>query len=574
MNNLFGGQKTQNLDGGISQTNPFKDTVERITNVDERFENMQRAKTLSDMQMERSFQNMKIEEGQIDHHMHAMNSMNMNFGMMNPNLININSEKFMHQNEMIKDRNFQGTYLNTGMMQNMPMQMMPQIHPMLFQFNQQIQNQPILDNQVLTEENPDKQRENDILTDIIKTMEGQEDERHLNSEFLKFIKRMKTGEIKLNEKENNIIQENRETLEFNQPNQQDVNDNMEEMWNNIENQMKGINFEEADYPMELKKEALLLHDNPFLDINKQNDIKDFNEYARQALDKGEYLNARFALEAEVTKNADNAEAWLHLGKMHTENDRDDLAMECFLKAIDADPFNADALLALGISCTNEFDEFEAMVHLRNWIKLHHIYNKYFDNENFLLNYEMIRAEMINDRDDEDYYSKAVRIEGLKQNFYREMVSLMEAIAANEKVQDTDLWIALGIAHFIPHQNERAIECFRKAVEANPQDHNAWNKLGAILAHSKMNEEAIATYKKALQLKPNYARCWANLGIAYFNKDNYDESMRSFLTALRIYKDIGPVWSYMSSVTTAQKRQDLYELVQNRNLDALLKHYGM
>ena len=292
------------------------------------------------------------------------------------------------------------------------------------------------------------------------------------------------------------------------------------------------------------------------------------------LEKGDTQNARLALEAEVNKHSDNAEAWLSLGKMHTENDRDDMAMECFLRALEADPFNADALLNLGISCTNEFDEFEAMVHLRNWIKLHHIYNKYFDGENPLLNYEMIRNEMIHDRDDEDYYTKAVRIEGLKQNFYREMCNLMENISMNEKLPDTDLWIALGISHFIPHQNERAIDCFRKAVEVNPKDYNAWNKLGAILAHSKMNDEAIATYKKALQLKPNYARCWANLGIAHFNVDNYDESMKSFLSALKIYKDISHVWSYMSSVTIALKRNDLYELVHNKNLPELLRHYGI
>jgi len=155
-----------------------------------------------------------------------------------------------------------------------------------------------------------------------------------------------------------------------------------------------------------------------------------------------------------------------------------------------------------------------------------------------------------------------------------MCSLMENIAACEKTAETDLWIALGIANFIPHENERAIQCFRKAVEINPKDYNAWNKLGAILAHSKMNQEAILTYNKALELKPNYARCWTNLGIALFNIDNYTESMKAFLKALKIFQDIPHVWSYMSSLIITTNDKDLYELVRTKNLIELLKIYGV
>lgn len=590
MNNLFGGQKTQTLEGGISQTNAFKDTVERIAfqgQIDERLENMERARTFHDMQMERNFQNMKINENSnqdyridINKGMESawqnVNPMHMNQGM------NMNMNMIMIMNQGQNNNNYSQSHMNP---MHMPMiSSFPQIHPSLLQFNNQIKIEHENKLEVTQEENNSNQDQingDEILTDIIKTMEGQEDERHLNSEFLKFIKRMKTGEIKLNEKENNIDLNPQVTknifsdVNFSNPDEAMMN----EMWDKLETQMKSNTnaFDEYggqdDYIQGNSLNSmnkLFLQDNPFSKV----DNMDLNEFSREMLNKGDTTNARYALEAEVNKHSDNAEAWLSLGKIHTENDRDDLAMECFLRALEADPFNADALLALGISCTNEFDEFEAMVHLRNWIKLHHIYNKYFDENNPMLNYEMIRNEMIHDRDDEDYYTKAVRIENLKQNFYREMCNLMQNITMNEKIMDTDLFIARGIAHFIPHQNDIAIECFRKAVEVNPKDYNAWNKLGAILAHSKMNDEAIAHYKKALELKPNYARCWANLGIAHFNVDKYEDSMKCFLTALKNYKDISHVWSYMSSVTIALKRNDLYELVQNRNLPELLKAYGV
>ena len=105
-------------------------------------------------------------------------------------------------------------------------------------------------------------------------------------------------------------------------------------------------------------------------------------------------------------------------------------MECFLKAVDADPFNGDALLALGISCTNEFDEFDAMIYIANWVKLHSSYTKYYDKNNPVLNYDMIKFEIENERPDEDYYAKSVRVQNLKNNFYTEMTFIMEEIQKN------------------------------------------------------------------------------------------------------------------------------------------------
>ena len=113
---------------------------------------------------------------------------------------------------------------------------------------------------------------------------------------------------------------------------------------------------------------------------------------------------------------------------------------------------------------------------------------------------MIRFEMEQDRPDEDYYAKALRIQGLKNNFYNEMTLIMENIIQSQNAnKDLDLLIAMGISNFIQNKNDKAIEFFRNAVINFPNDYTAWNKLGAILAHYNMNEEAINTYKKALNL---------------------------------------------------------------------------
>lgn len=586
MNNLFqGGPKQQGIDGNLSNANPLKNAIDNMAmnqaQQNERMEHMaQRPTSYADMKLENAFNNMDINQPMMHQpNMHMnMNNINMEKQLDN-NLIDINAINQQQQNNFNQNQNQQNFS-----QQNIPyggmnmMGGMPQIHPMLMDFNKNLQQEQNNLNKTEEKENENKQEtNNNIFKDIIEVMESQDDERHHSSEFLKFIKKLDNGDIKLNQEANDIEVHNKEINVENQLKNEgeniDINEEkkLEEMWNRLES-----NLNDIDYNMEYGNqeanltERLFLGENKFLTNKTDGDLIDM---AKAFIEKGDNQSARMALEAEVSKNNDNAEAWLNLGKMHTENDRDDLAMQCFLKANEADPFNGEALLALGISCTNEFDEFDAMVHIANWMKLHTAYNKFFDKENPVLNYDMIRFEMENDRPDEDYYAKAIRIQNLKSNFYNEMGNLMEIIL-NENPKDLDLLIAMGISNFIQHNNDKAIINFRRAVDNFPNDYTAWNKLGAILAHSNMNEEAIHTYKKAIGLKSNFPRCWANMGLAFFNLKNYDEATRCFLTALKGNKDIDHVWSYLNSVLIAQDKTKLSELVYNRNLDELLKIFGV
>jgi Flp pilus assembly protein TadD len=578
MQNLFQGHKQQTLEGGVTNTNAFKDTIDRVIHhnqLDERLENLQRANTFSEFNMEKSFNNMRLETYankfnvpyEIDNHQISIDNVWNSYQNVNQNKNEILYNKPQnHFNQMNVHPN-----LMYNMQFNQPMMTIPNsIHPSLIEFNKQLMNEEKIKTEEKVENVENKENKGSIFKDIIDVMESQEDERHQKSEFLKFIKKLHTGDIKLNEKDNNIDVVNND---LNQITDSDLK--MEDIWQKVDSNLNdlGLDYEDIYDSSEMitqTKSNLFLNDNPFLKASDNN--TDLVEIAKSHLNKGEITQAIYALEAEVNNNKDNSEAWYLLGKIHTENDRDDFAMQCFLKSLEADPFNSDALLFLGISCTNEFDEFQAMKYLKSWIKLHHIYSRYLDENNPLLNDALIQNEIDNERDDEDYYTRARRIETLKQNFYLEMGNLMEYIANNEKMADADLWTALGIVHFIPHQYERAIECFRKAVQIDPKDYNSWNKLGAILAHSKMDAEAINTYKKALEINPYYARCWTNLGIAYLNLDNYNESRAAFLRALKVYRDIPNAWSYLNSIAIYSKDVADYELIANRNLEVLLSKY--
>ena len=59
-----------------------------------------------------------------------------------------------------------------------------------------------------------------------------------------------------------------------------------------------------------------------------------------------------------------------LGQLYQENDQDDFAILAFKEAHEADPYDLDCLLALGISFTNEYEEMEAFKYLHDWLKYH------------------------------------------------------------------------------------------------------------------------------------------------------------------------------------------------------------
>lgn len=62
------------------------------------------------------------------------------------------------------------------------------------------------------------------------------------------------------------------------------------------------------------------------------------------------------------------EMWNMLGKCHAEMDKDTEAILCYQQALEHDPFNLSALLALGTSHVNEMNSMEALECLQGWVK--------------------------------------------------------------------------------------------------------------------------------------------------------------------------------------------------------------
>lgn len=72
-------------------------------------------------------------------------------------------------------------------------------------------------------------------------------------------------------------------------------------------------------------------------------------------------------EDAVTKNPNDAQAWLELGVRQQENEHEDKAIEALTQAVELDPTLLPAWIALAISHTNEGSRHAAYSAIRQWI---------------------------------------------------------------------------------------------------------------------------------------------------------------------------------------------------------------
>lgn len=66
-----------------------------------------------------------------------------------------------------------------------------------------------------------------------------------------------------------------------------------------------------------------------------------------------------------------------------------------------------------------------------------------------------------------------------------------------------VWYNRGVEFFNANQNQKAIECYIKALEINPWFTEAWNNVGFIFQKSGNYKIALLSYDKALNINPNF-----------------------------------------------------------------------
>ncbi|ETO25949.1 hypothetical protein RFI_11184 [Reticulomyxa filosa] len=273
---------------------------------------------------------------------------------------------------------------------------------------------------------------------------------------------------------------------------------------------------------------------------KQQLEKDFDYMAEglRLMKEGNLSEAIFAFEA--------CEAWRYLGQCQADNENEKPAIAAYLKCYELDPYDLDALLALGVSYTNEIDFFQALKFLREWIASHP-------------EYSILAQDALQKTDNDDYYGGW----GGSTAEHKKVVELFHK-ALEINANDPDLHTVLGVLYNITNEYDFAERHFKRALQARPSDPSLWNKLGATQANGQKCQIAIHAYSKALELKPNYVRALSNLGISFANQKKHTEACQSYLASLKLNPHAMPIWDHLRTSLMHLGRNDLMELIEKRD----------
>lgn len=572
MNNLFqnGPKQVSNFTNMTTQNNSFKQAIEDSVFINTKLNDQMN----TPYQKSFSYEQYKNEVGNRVDNEKGMNMSEM-WNVINANNVNNFNNDVMYLNDgrlninnSTMNMNINNEYNQTSNFQRMGYMNTynsfapKEIHPSLNYFNEVLkkeQDQIKSEEKVKTDTTDNKEDENneemnDVYTQIINVMESQGDERQKNSDFLKFMKKLKKGEMKLNENENkvdytNMINENK-----------DHNMLFDNLYHNLNDKFIFNN----DYPQSQSEQIPIINEN--IDYDRV-------EKARELLKIPDTKEAKRILEEEVYLHKENFEAWILLGQIHSDMDDDDLAYNCFKKSLQYDRFNSDCYFQLGIACTNRIESYDAMVNLLEYMKNHPLYSKVVENnKSDSLNYALIDEEVSKIKLNEDSNWEYVNV--IKKDFNKEVMRLFNIIYESSIKKDCNFYMAKGISEFILNLNENAIFSFRKAVEIDPNNYNSWNKLGAIYAHSQMSDLALECYNKALSIKTDYVRCYSNLSLALSSLGRKKEAVVSSLKAIKYAPNNYSLVFYVKSLFAELNQKEDFDLCDRYEIKTLLNKYGI
>ncbi|KAI9020071.1 hypothetical protein CLU79DRAFT_756987 [Phycomyces nitens] len=273
-----------------------------------------------------------------------------------------------------------------------------------------------------------------------------------------------------------------------------------------------------------------------------------------------------ALEAKAQLVTSDSNAWQELGLRQQENERDAAAIAALKRAVSMNPSLLEAWLALAVSYTNESCREDAYECLEQWIVNN---NKY--------KHLAQRGGMPKTVEGRHEYVTNIFLEAARSFPGEEM--------------DANVQVGLGVLFNVSEEYEKAIDCFRAAVQSRPQDYLLWNKLGATLANSRNTSGSIEAYFNALEINPSYVRARYNLAISCINLGQHREAAEHLLTSLALQQagdastsaavmsqqkgGIGGssgamsenVWDSLRMVMYMMNREDLASQCDRRNLDA-------
>jgi peroxin-5 len=225
-------------------------------------------------------------------------------------------------------------------------------------------------------------------------------------------------------------------------------DNFESIWQNIRDGTSGPEGFDNDWEDEFANfnttgdglkpdlgEYIFEIENPFM-----HHLDPMSEGLRLLEQGGSLSEAALAFEAAVQMSPLDSQAWMHLGNIQAQNEKEEPAIRALEKAVEVDESNLSALMSLAVSYTNESYDHAAYQSLERWIlqKYPHLIPPPEPLENPF-----------------DLHGRVTEM------------FLAAARAAPEDTMDADVQVGLGVLFYGNSEYEKAVDCFVSALKGRP-----------------------------------------------------------------------------------------------------------
>jgi tetratricopeptide (TPR) repeat protein len=191
--------------------------------------------------------------------------------------------------------------------------------------------------------------------------------------------------------------------------------------------------------------------------------------------------------------------------------RVDEAIIQFQKALEINPYSADAHNNLGYSLFQKGRVNEAIAHFQRALEIKPDYAETHNN----LGYSLLRKGRVNEAI--AHFQRALEI----------------------KPDDAETHNNLGYSLLRKGRVNEAIAHFQRALEIKPDYAEAHYNLGSSLLHIGRVDEAIVHYRKAIELQPHLLQAYNDLGSAFRRKGMAAEAMACYQKAIELQPQFMP-----------------------------------
>ena len=117
------------------------------------------------------------------------------------------------------------------------------------------------------------------------------------------------------------------------------------------------------------------------------------------------------------------------------------------------------------------------------------------------------------------------------------------------------WAYLGMAYAQQGQLDPAIEAYRRCIDIAPEYHKAFNNVGELYRRKGLLDYAAMVFKMATEIEPKVSHYFYNLGITYFEIGMYTQAEDAFTHAVALD---GNDYEYATELAQVQFTQKNYE----------------